>query len=229
MALPLAPPEVEATLNRLAQEGRVARTRDWYLDAATWSRIVSHAQAVLAEYHDSHPLRPGMPAEEIRQQLALPHAPWQALLEKLLETGELERQDALVALAGRNSGLGLAQEQVQQVRSLLAQGRFSPPAAAAVVEATRSSLELLEAMARSGDVVRVDQALYFEKSIYDEMVERTVSLIKRNGSVSVAQLRDDLGTSRKHALAFLEHLDTERITVRTGEARVLGSRAPACA
>jgi selenocysteine-specific elongation factor len=39
--------------------------------------------------------------------------------------------------------------------------------------------------------------------------------------VSVGQLRDRFGSSRKYALAFLEHLDEQRITRRAGDSRVL--------
>jgi selenocysteine-specific elongation factor len=48
------------------------------------------------------------------------------------------------------------------------------------------------------------------------------------GAVSLADLRDDLGTSRKFAQALLEHLDAERVTIRRGDQHVLrrGARAP---
>jgi selenocysteine-specific elongation factor len=40
-------------------------------------------------------------------------------------------------------------------------------------------------------------------------------------------VRDELGTSRRYAQALLEHLDTERITIRRGDAHVLRRRATA--
>ena len=47
-------------------------------------------------------------------------------------------------------------------------------------------------------------------------------LIERRGSLTVAQLRDELGLSRKYALAALEYLDQIGFTRREGDARVLG-------
>ncbi len=46
-------------------------------------------------------------------------------------------------------------------------------------------------------------------------------LIAANGSVTVAQLRDRMGASRRPVLALLEHLDSQRVTRRVGDARVL--------
>jgi selenocysteine-specific elongation factor len=47
------------------------------------------------------------------------------------------------------------------------------------------------------------------------------------GPITLAQARDLLGTSRRHAQAFLEHLDRLRVTRRVGEARVLRQGPPA--
>ena len=38
--------------------------------------------------------------------------------------------------------------------------------------------------------------------------------IARDGSITLAQLRDELGTSRKFAQALLEHFDAARVTLR---------------
>ena len=46
-------------------------------------------------------------------------------------------------------------------------------------------------------------------------------LIERHGSLTVAQLRDEAGVSRKYALAALEYFDQIGFTRREGDARVL--------
>ena len=50
---------------------------------------------------------------------------------------------------------------------------------------------------------------------------RIVAAIERDGSITLAGVRDELGTSRKYAQAYLEHLDAERVTLRRGDERVL--------
>ena len=47
---------------------------------------------------------------------------------------------------------------------------------------------------------------------------RVIELAQRHGgAVTLAQLRDELGTSRKFAQALLEHLDAEKVTIRRGD------------
>jgi selenocysteine-specific elongation factor len=56
---------------------------------------------------------------------------------------------------------------------------------------------------------------------YEEMVGWVRGWIEAAGSITVAQFRDHFGSSRKYALALLEHLDERKITKRAGDARVL--------
>ena len=47
---------------------------------------------------------------------------------------------------------------------------------------------------------------------------------RRDGAITIAQLRDELGTSRKFAQALLEHFDAERVTIRRGDQHFLRQR-----
>jgi selenocysteine-specific elongation factor len=52
-----------------------------------------------------------------------------------------------------------------------------------------------------------------------------VAAIERDGSITLAGVRDLFGTSRKYAQAYLEHLDGEHVTLRRGDERVLRRRS----
>ncbi|MEI7771763.1 MAG: SelB C-terminal domain-containing protein, partial [Chloroflexales bacterium] len=70
-------------------------------------------------------------------------------------------------------------------------------------------------------IVRVAADVYFLPHTYDELLAWVRASIAAEGGVGVGQLRDRFGSSRKYALAFLEHLDERKITRRAGESRVL--------
>ena len=78
----------------------------------------------------------------------------------------------------------------------------------------------------AGRVVRVARSLHYHADTLAELRERVISLAQHHGgSITLAQLRDELGTSRKFAQALLEHLDSERVTIRRGDEHVLRRRA----
>jgi selenocysteine-specific elongation factor len=55
------------------------------------------------------------------------------------------------------------------------------------------------------------------------LVER---IVEDEGGITMARLRDELGTSRKYAQALLEHLDAARVTLRLpDDRRVLRRRS----
>jgi selenocysteine-specific elongation factor len=51
-------------------------------------------------------------------------------------------------------------------------------------------------------------------------VQRVMDVVRRDGSVTIASIRDELGTSRRYAQALLEHLDANKLTVRHGDRHV---------
>ena len=72
-----------------------------------------------------------------------------------------------------------------------------------------------------GTLARLSEDVLLLGETYDEMVGRIVAHIQGNGSMTVAQVRDAFNTSRKYALAIMEHLDEKKITRRVGDERVL--------
>jgi selenocysteine-specific elongation factor len=53
-----------------------------------------------------------------------------------------------------------------------------------------------------------------------------MAICRRDGSATIASVRDELGTSRRYAQALLEHLDAVKLTIRRGDSHVLRA-APA--
>jgi selenocysteine-specific elongation factor len=80
----------------------------------------------------------------------------------------------------------------------------------------------LSALRAAGRAVRVSQTLHYHPEALAEVRMRVREIAARSdGRVTLAQLRDELGTSRKFAQALLAYLDAERVTIRRGDAHYL--------
>jgi selenocysteine-specific elongation factor len=77
------------------------------------------------------------------------------------------------------------------------------------------------AMAQREEVVKVSADLALLRSAVDQAREIVVNLIRSQGSITLADLRDQLQTSRKYALALLDYFDAEKVTQRKGDVRTL--------
>ena len=97
---------------------------------------------------------------------------------------------------------------------------FSPPEPGDVDRAELSEL------VRRGLVVDCD-GCYFGPGAVDAAARRVAELLASEpGGVTVARVRDALGTTRKHALPLLAHLDATGVTRRRGDVRIAGPRLP---
>ena len=80
----------------------------------------------------------------------------------------------------------------------------------------------LAALRAAGRAVRVSPTLHFHPDAIADAQRRIVELAGGpGGSVTLAQVRDALGSSRKFATALLAHLDSARVTVRRGDEHVV--------
>ncbi len=80
----------------------------------------------------------------------------------------------------------------------------------------------LAALRAAGRAVRISRSLHCHADAVGEARRVVLELAgDHGGAVTLAQLRDALGSSRKFAQALLEHLDSERVTVRRGDQHVV--------
>ncbi|MDQ6835278.1 MAG: selenocysteine-specific translation elongation factor [Actinomycetota bacterium] len=85
--------------------------------------------------------------------------------------------------------------------------------------------EDLAALRTAGRAVRVSRTLHYHPDTVGAGRRLVLDLAQRHGgAITIGQLRDELGTSRKFAQALLEHLDAERVTIRRGDQHVVRRR-----
>lgn len=77
----------------------------------------------------------------------------------------------------------------------------------------------LAALRAAGRAVRVGRSMYAHPEAIAAVATLARSIVDREGSVTLARLRDELGTSRKYAQGLLEHLDATRVTRRLPDDR----------
>ncbi|WP_419933397.1 selenocysteine-specific translation elongation factor [Candidatus Poriferisodalis sp.] len=102
----------------------------------------------------------------------------------------------------------------------LAAAPFSPPA-----PSTASQRELL-ALAARGDLVHAD-GIWFAASAIEAAAEQIAGLLgAQPEGITVAEIREALGTTRKYALPLVGYLDRTGVTRRRGDLRIAGPRLP---
>lgn len=174
-------------------------------------------EELLADYHARFPLRSGMPKEELKSQLRQESRVFNDVLAWAEARGSLEVQGALVRQPGyRPRYTPEQQAQVDHLLRILRRQPYAPPAR----QEWGIDDPVLSALEEEGRIVRLNPEVAFLPDIYQEMVQRVLREIDRQGPITVAQVRDLFQTSRKYALALLEDMDQRKLTRRVGDERV---------
>jgi selenocysteine-specific elongation factor len=193
-----------------------------------WGAMRERLEGLLAAYHREFPLRAGMPREEVKSRLARNIA---LLTPKLLnEIVSRAMAEGWLAEAGLGTDrLRLAdhepafsprqQQAVDYLLYTFSQAPYTTPSVAQSEEQVAS--EVLGALIEQGKLIRLNEDVILLSETYEQMAERVLAHLRQEGSITVAQVRDLFGTSRKYALALLGYLDEKRITRRVGDDRVL--------
>jgi selenocysteine-specific elongation factor len=196
-----------------------------WLTAERYAALRAGAQTQLEQRAAEHPLEPELPANAV-----VPPGPGaEALLTRLAGDGVLQRDGAHVLLAGaRSDGAGSHAAEAEALLAALAAGGFTPPDLPALQAASglpeREFGALCVALERSGRLVRFGGDLAYTSERFAEARERVVARCNASESIALAELRDDLGASRRIAQALLERLDADGVTRRVGDRRVLRRR-----
>ncbi|MEW8977387.1 MAG: selenocysteine-specific translation elongation factor [Symbiobacterium sp.] len=204
------------------------------LDGGLWihrrgfGQFCAAVRGELEAYYRQHPLRWGLGKEEVRRKLGLGGKEFAALLGAAEAAGELALVRDRVALPGRNPALTASQSRVaERLRAAIAAAGFSPPSVAELKQLVpdRDTEEVILYLIDQGEAVRVGDDLIIQAAVLEEAAQRTREHLRQHGRITVAELRDLLGTSRKYALPLLEWLDEQRITRRAGDERLPGPNA----
>ena len=195
--------------------GRITQATRFYT-AGGWRALEDRARAALEDYHRQFPLRLAAPKEELRSRLRLTPQVFNDVLSLLNDAGVTVEQGSSVRLPDHSPNLGDSQQKdADEYLRRLDSDPFSPPTDFPI------DPEVVSLLDAEGQVVKVSESVVFSASAYRQMVDGITGHLSERGEISVADVRDLFGTSRKYALALMDHLDHVRVTRRVGDVRVL--------
>ena len=207
-------------LAALIEEGQVREVGGQLITESGWRELQQKAQQILHTYHKTNPLRLGIPREELRSRLRLSPQMFNMLMAWSTDENIIVVEGGLLHTADHE--LLFSPEQEQQIDRFLTQMKRSGANTPSVKEAQRALGDALYYALIDLDRLRqLNADVVYESKQYDELAGRITSFLQSNGEIDAAQARDLLQTSRKYAIALLEHLDDIKVTRRVGDVRVL--------
>jgi selenocysteine-specific elongation factor len=211
-----------------------------FIAAGAFDRAAQAVLRLLAEFHAKYPERAGMDAEQLYAALDHVHGANKISLGDFKELIGLMESKALVAAAVargktcyRAAGHSLSVDKklmdlAERIREESAAAAFNLVKVSELEEklnaaspgaASPSSMKRAVKYLQENDDLRIlEGGLLFPLKTREALLTALASM---EGDITVASLRDFIGVNRKCSLAMLDFLDSQGLTRRVGDTRIL--------
>jgi selenocysteine-specific elongation factor len=210
----------------LAAVSTLIQAGNHWVERQAVARTKDVALTQVEDYHENSPSETGIPLQDLKARLG--SAPWiaESVVTGLLEGGDLELSDGRVCRPGFEPRVEGGQAEIDRVVAFLEGEGLAPPNLAELIERLERQdiADTLRLAAREGRVVSIGRDRYFARTALDQFIA-TLAEIGSAGDITIAQLRERLGLTRKFLIPLLEWSDSEGVTTRVGDVRRLLGQA----
>jgi selenocysteine-specific elongation factor len=229
----LGPDQAQDMVTRLKQAGSlvevvISPARRLVLHADMIRELDERILQALGRLHEQFPLMTTHDRQKVQSQLdyvgdeALVHAAVERLIQRRQVVGDLRR----IARADFKPKLsGNLRKLKDKLVAAYKEGRFQPPEPASFAGQAGGNAanlhDLFEVCIAEGQLVRVADDIYLHADVEAEMRRLLAEKLAGGPGLTVAEIRDLLGTTRKYAVPLCEYLDRVGVTRREGDLRLL--------
>jgi selenocysteine-specific elongation factor len=201
--------------------------------AASTTAIKDHAAAVtaaLTRFHAAHPDLPGQNPEALRLSLQprLPPPMFDALLTLLGSEKHIVNDRTTVRLPMHSWSLGSSDMRLwAKIEAAIEAAPTHPPLVRELAERAGQPVatirKLCKTMSRLGAVIEIAPDRFFLRTTLEDFGRAAEDLSKASpdGTFSVAQFRDRVGSGRQLGIQVLEYFDRQGLTLRRGDVRLV--------
>ena len=187
-----------------------------------FQKLKQYLEQSIQQYHKENPLSPGLNKETVRVLTGLPPRLFDAALKQIPtlreEQGNITWKDHRIQLTDEE------QARLVQLQELIEkQNPYEPPSLSVLLDQGFSKEFIYGAVHLKRVILLLTEQLT-TPTIINDMKELMLSEDIFQDGFGLGVFRDRLGTSRKHALAFLEYFDAAGFTIRKVDIRFLGKR-----
>ncbi|MCX7884226.1 MAG: selenocysteine-specific translation elongation factor [Caloramator sp.] len=223
---------VENIINDLIDKGKVFEIRSGdeniYIHVKYIEYVKENALKLLKDYHNLNPLKAGISKEEFKVKLFGKNIR-QKLYDELLillKKDTIDLNENYIWQKGFKIKFNEKQEKIkEEILKTFVEANFQPPKAEDILKSFGKEEKLakmvFESILDTGKIIKINEEMYLTKENYDKAKNLICDVIEKNGFITLGEFRDKIGTSRKYAVALLEHFDTVKFTKRIEDKRVL--------
>ncbi len=229
-ALSISEEDIDELVSSLMVDDLVVRVNEKVVVHTGYLQtILRELEALLTTHHKQFPLQIGIKKEELRSKLSIKaDIPTTdkiiALVLKSFQT--VSENNGRVHLTSFTVTYSDVQKRVRDgLVKLYDASPFAPPSPEDLLAKFQKEKahfpHVHDALFADGYIIAIAPGINFRMCDYDIALNKLKEHFSSNSTITLAQFRDYLQTSRKYAMALLEFFDRRNITKKVGDERVL--------
>jgi selenocysteine-specific elongation factor len=221
-------PDIASALAALSQKKTVLRVDTVYVHASHLGTLEQKIVDLVTRFHKENPLKPGPDKEELKGMLRMRISPKVLALavDGLVKRKMLETDASKLRLPGFKAASGKVSDEVKnRIVDAIKKGGTQPPVReelpALFSISEKDAKDLLKLLADEGRTVRINDSLHLDREIVETIKADLRKYLEEKKEITMAEFRDIARTSRKFAVPIMEYFDSQKLTQRIGDKRVL--------
>jgi selenocysteine-specific elongation factor len=199
-----------------------------YIHQENLEKLKAEISGHVSRYHDTYPLKPGMPKEELKSKFPSFLGPklFNLVLNHLIKEKSLVQEEDTVRIAAHKVALKADQEDIRKrILAAYVAGGLTPPYFKDICRnaemAPDRAKDVLMILIGEGVITKIREDLYVHTEALDALKAKTVAFLKANDEMTTIQFKEIAGVSRKFLIPFIEYFDSRNLTIRIGDIRKL--------
>ena len=200
-----------------------------YVAASAIDKAWADCREILTQYHKQNPLHAGILSAELRQKLfkGMDRTCADSLIAILHQEGKIRKLTDRYALSDFTVTLTKRQRNIREkLLQVYTTSGIETPITDHIMEGFPSNerteaRQVLESLITSGDLILLTPQICLHRDVYNTILHAAQTHFETNDSLTLAQLRDLLNTSRQYSQAIIEYFDKIHITKKDGDIHYL--------
>jgi len=218
-----ADPEIREMVELLIKEGKIMATNYWLIEKNYWEEQIKKFMHQLNHEYELFPLQTGFPLNKFQSYFYyLKPEIFNHLIEVLTNTKNIASEKGIIFLPSSKPKISPEQKiLISKILKIIKDNPLNPPDEKKLNSQIAGSKEIIDFLIQEGEIIKLNEGILLENKNYDMMKNKLIDFLKINGFISISQVRDLLGISRKYIIPLLNKMDQEKITQRKENNRIL--------
>jgi selenocysteine-specific elongation factor len=198
------------------------------ISASFYEKLAQSAAEIISQYQKKNPLREGISKEELKASLGRDISPklFFMLLQNLTANKTIEVDKETVRLFGHKVTLADDLNSIrQEILKIYNEAGLTPSSFKDVInnfqDKKTEAQNIIKLLLKEGSLIKINEELIFTREALDNLRKNYKALLVKEGKATPVSFKELTGLSRKYIIPLMEYFDTDKLTMRVGDHRIL--------